>query len=207
MTTKNRGVSPVIGAVLVVVITILVASVISFQLTAIGGGLDEKQAQFDESVKTLSGNPWSGEKGDLFRVSNNKAGATDVKYRVNFTIKSGSAAIGKNLGHIYLEVTTGSPDMFSNTMLSDLIVAGIDVDSDGTIDEDLSSDIMGWEVQNGGTALKIDSDDTDYSASAGDSIIIIFDGVDNPETPGDYNLRAQTNDDGNWHNGTVTIVR
>lgn len=206
MAIRNRGVSPVLGVFLAVVVTLLIASFISFHLTAVGSGLDNKQAQFEDSVSTLSGNPWSGEKGDLFRVSNNRAGATDVKYRVNFTIENGSPTVGNKLNHIVLEVNTGSPDMFSNTDRADLITAGVDEDSDGTIDQDLSNYVDQWEVMNGGTSVKINFPGSGYTASANDSIIIVFDGVDNPGTPGDYELRAETNNDGNWHNGTVTIV-
>lgn len=206
MTNGNRAVSPLVGVLLLVVLTLLISSVISYQLTELGGGLESKRAQYEDSVATLSGNPWSGEKGDVFRVSNNEAGATNVKYRVNFTIEPGSPVVGENLGHLYIEVTTGTPDMFSNSELDDLITAGVDVDSDGSIDYDLSSDIAGWEVKNGGSGLKIDSDDTDYVASEGDSIIMVFEGVDNPDSPGEYELRAETNGKGNWHNGTITII-
>ena len=205
MTTRQRGVSPVVGVFLMVVITLLMASMISYQFSNLGADLEVKGAQYDQAVSTLSGNPWSGEPGDLVRVSNTQAGATDVRYRVNVKIEPGSTAVGNNTKYILLEVTTGSPDMFSNTDLPDLYVAGVDEDGDGVIDRSLTADVNAWEVKDGGTSVKIDIDDTSYVASANDSIIVEFDGVDNPETPGDYDLRAETGF-GNWHEGTITIV-
>ena len=205
MTAKDRGVSPVIGVFLTVVITLLLASMISYQLTAVGTGLNEKQAQYEDSITTLSGNPWSGDPAGLVQISNNKAGATDVKYRINFTIEPGSKGVGSNLGNMALEVTTGSPDMFSNTGLADVISAGVDTNGDGVIDQDLSGDIDTWNVKDGGSSVHI-ALNTTYTQDGGDSIILIFDGVDNPQTPGDYELRAETNSDDNWHNGTITIV-
>lgn len=205
MSQRQRGVSPVVGVFLMVVITLLMASLISFQFSAVGTDLDMKRSQYDDAVTTLSGNPWSGSPGDLVRISNTQAGATDVRYRVNFDIEPGSPAIGNNTKYILLEVTTGSPDMFSNTELADLAVAGVDVDGDGTIDTSLTGDVNAWEVKDGGTSLKIDIDDTAYVANENDTIIVEFDGVDNPQTPGDYELRAETGY-GNWHEGTITIV-
>ena len=205
MPERHRAVSPVIGVVLMVVITLLLTSIISYQFAALDGGLDEKRTQYDDAITTLSGNPWSGEPGDFVRVSNNKAGATEVKYRVNFTIQPGSKGVGSNLGNMYLEVTTGSPDMFSNTDITDVMSTGIDTDGDGRIDLDITDDIENWNIKNGGSAIHIGLNTT-YTQTGGDSIIITFDGVDNPTTPGEYELRAETNGDDNWHNGTITIV-
>lgn len=198
--------SPIIGVVLMVMITLLISSIFAAQASMFAASLDEKEQLFDEQVTTLSGNPWSGSRGDLVRLSNNKAGATDVTYRVNFTINPGSDAVGDSLDSIYLEVTTGSPDMFSNTELADLELAGIDGGSDGTIDLYITSDANGWNVRNGGTALEI-AFGTNYSNRANDSVILVFEGVDNPKNAGTYDLYAETSDgDGNRHNGTITIV-
>jgi hypothetical protein len=81
----------------------------------------------------------------------------------------------------------------------------IDENSDGSIDQDITSGVDGWNVLNGGTALKIEAVG-DYTASESDSIIVVFDGVDNPQTAGNYDLRAETSGDGNWHYGTITIT-
>lgn len=209
MLPGRRGVTPVIGVVLMVVLTLLLASIIASGVATFGDGLDEKKRQYDEAVSTvttMAANPWSGEPGDLFRLSDTTAGATDVTYRMNFTIEPGSVTIGNSLDSIYMEVTTGSPDMFSNTDQSDVVKVVVDEGSDGTVDHDLTDNVDGWQVLNGGTALEIGFTGLQYAPDADDSIIVVFEGVDNPQTAGSYDMRAQTNDDGNWHYGTIEIT-
>jgi flagellin-like protein len=201
----RRGVSPVIGVLLIIVITILLASIFAVEGLRFGEDLGGKERQFEDAVETMSGNPWSGNRGDLVRVTNNRAGVTDVTYRVNFTIRPGSDTVGNSLNSVYLEVTTGSPDMFSNTELADLKRVGVDEGSDGTIDQYITDDVDSWQIQNGGAALKIGFSGSAYTASPDDSVIVIFEGVENPSDAGEYDLRAETSGDGNWHYGTVTI--
>ena len=199
--------SPVVGVVLMVALTLVLASLFAAGVTSFGSGLDEKEDQFDEAVSTASGNPWTGERGDLIRPANDRAGATDVTYRVNFTIEPGSNTIGNSLNSIYLDVNDSqSPDMFSNTERSDVVKVVVDHGSDGTVDETITGDINGWQVSNGGTTLKIEFSGSAYTPQADDSIVAVFDGVDNPASAGTYDLRAQTSGDGNWHSGTITIV-
>ncbi|PSQ09183.1 hypothetical protein BRC93_13510 [Halobacteriales archaeon QS_5_70_15] len=205
MVWPRRGLSPVIGVLLMIVITILLASIFAVETLTFGEDLDERDGQFEGAVETMSGNPWSGERGDLVRVANNRAGATDVTYRVNFTIRPGSNTIGNSLNSVYLEVTTGSPAMFSNTELADLKWVGVDEGSDGTIDQYITDDVDSWQIQNDGTALKIGFSGSAYTASPNDSVVVIFDGVENPSDAGEYDLRAETSGDGNWHYGTITI--
>lgn len=198
-----------IGVVLMVALTLVLASVFAAGVGTFGEGLNDAERQYDaaatnDETTTITGNPWSGSRGDLIRISDTRAGATDVTYRVNFTIKPDSGAVGDSVESIYLEVTTGSPDMFSSTELADLDMAGIDEGSDGTIDQHISDDAEGWSVQESGSALEIGFS-TDYTVGANDSIIIIFDGVSNPETAGEYDVFVETSD-GTRHDGTITIV-
>lgn len=224
-----RGTSPVIGVILMIAVTVLLASVITAGILSFGLGLDENQDQYDDSldeagrldetestaatenldgaITTLAGNPLSGSQGDLIRLSDTEVGATDVRAHINFTIQEGSDTIGNSLNSVYLEVTTTpAPDMFSNTEQSDLVEVAVDENSDGTIDQVITNDVDGWQVENGGSALKIGFSGAAYTPSADDSIIVIFEGVENPTTAGTYDLRAETSGDGNWHYGSVTIL-
>jgi flagellin-like protein len=207
----RRAISPVLGVLLMVALTLVLASVFASGALTAGEGLGEKRDQFDETVartpvSTATGNPWAGDRGDLIRPANTQAGATDVEYRVNFTIEPGSDTIGNSLNSVYIEVTTGSPPMFANTAREDLQRVVVDEGSDGTVDQVITGDVNGWTVQNGGTALKIEFTGAAYTPQADDSIVVEFDGVDNPDTAGSYDLRAQTSGDGNWHTGTISIV-
>lgn len=203
---ETRAISPVVGIALMIIITLLLASVVSVGFGTYGNDLDEKKDQFDDRVSTASGNPWTGSRANLVGLSNNEAGATDVRARVNFTIRPESDTVGNSLNSIYLEVTTGSPSMFSGADQGDLIRAGVDENSDGTIDRDIASDVNGWEVQNGGSAVKIEFSGAAYTASENDSVIAVVGDVNNPTDAGSYDLRAETSGDGNWHYGTITIV-
>lgn len=202
--------SPVIGVTLMVVLTVLLASVFAAGMLSFDGGLDQKKDQFDDTlaegaVSTASANPWSGEPGDLVRVSDNRAGATDVRYRINFTVQSGSATVGSTLNLVKLDVTTGSPDMFSGTDQANLEKVVIDEGSDGSVDRTITGDVNGWTASGGGSSLEITFGGSSYTASADDSIIIVFDGVDNPTSPGTYQLEVQTNGDPNVLSGTIKI--
>lgn len=212
MRASIRAVSPVIGVILLTVITILLASVIASGILSLGMGLNDKEDQFDESldktaVSTLTGNPWSGSQDELVQLSDTQAGAVDVSVRTNFTIQDGSDTIGNSLNSVYLEVTSSpAPDMFSNTSRSDLVKVVVDENSDGTVDQEITHDVDGWQVENGGSALKIGFSGAAYTPNANDSIIVVFEGVENPDTAGTYDLRAETSGDGNWHHGTITIT-
>lgn len=206
----RRGVRPVIATVLMVVLTVLLASVFAAGWMAFDAGAGEKRDQFEEVLtekqQTLSGNPWAGNRDALIQPADDRAGATDVTYRVNFTIRPGSDTVGNSLNSVYVEVTSGSPDMFSNTQMSDLDQVVIDENSDGTIDREITSDVDAWQPQNGGSALKIGFTGSAYTADADDSIIVVFEGVDNPNTAGSYDVRAETSGDGNYHYGTIEIT-
>jgi hypothetical protein len=200
-----------------VVLTILLAAVFASGFLTFDAGLEGKTNQFEEAaeagetaednVKTASANPWSGNSGDLVRVSDNRAGASDVKYRINFTIRPGSDTINNSLNSVKIDVTTGAPDMFSGTDQSNLEQAFVDSGSDGTADISLKSDLNGWSPSNGGSTLKIEFGGNAYPLpDPGDSVVVVFDGVDNPSSPGTYDVEAVTSGDGNTHNGTIEIV-
>lgn len=213
MCGRRRGVSPVIGVVLMVVLTVLLASVFAAGLGVFNDSIEQSDRQFQEAVargtvETASVNPWGGDRGDLIQPANDQAGATDVRYRVNFTIRSGSDTIGNSLNSIRIEVPTATPNMFSNTSESDLERLVIDEGSDGSIDRDITDDvsISDWQISNGGSQLKIVFDGSAYTPSADESIVMILDGVDNPESAGTYDVDAETSGDGNIHDGEITIV-
>lgn len=205
--------TPVVAVVLMVAIAIFVASALAIGVATVTDDLGEAATQYEEVVTpsgeragTAAGNPWSGSVGDLLRLSNTEAGATDVTYRVNFTVQPGSDTVGNSLNSVYIEVRNESPDMFSDTLLSDLIVVGVDTDGDGSIDTEISHDVDSWTPQNDGSALKIGFGGSAYTPSANDSIVVEFSGVDNPDTAGTYDVRAQTSGDGNWDYGSITIT-
>jgi len=143
---------------------------------------------------------------ELVRVGDRTAGATDVEMEINFQIEEGSPTIGNSLNSMEIDVQSGSPDMFSGTSQSDVVEMGVDTDGDGRIDNDIESDINGWDVSNNGSTLSVELGGSEYTnPQAGDMIILTIDNVDNP-TSGTYDVRIQTSDDGNWQEGSITIT-
>lgn len=191
---------------MMVVVTLLLASTFAVGVTTFSDGLDA--TNYNETVSSTDGSPWSGTQGDLVRLSTTQAGATNVSVRLNFTIES-EDTIDDSLESVYLEVKEEeeTPDVFSDTELADLDRVEIDEDSDGSIDQEITDDVDAWEVENDGSALEIGFGGSAYTASAGDSIIVVFGDAKNPESTGTYELRAETNgDDDNRHSGTVNIT-
>ena len=143
---------------------------------------------------------------DLVQVRDDTAGATNVEMEVNFRIEPGSPTIGNSLNSVEIDVGSGSPDMFSGTGQSDVVEMGVDTDGDGRIDDDIESDIDSWDVTDGGSTLTVGLGGSAYTnPQAGDTVILTVDGVDNPASPGTYDVRIQTSGDGNWQNGTITV--
>lgn len=198
-----------IGVVMMVAITLLLVSVLAVGVTSYGTDLDPDSAvptAITESTDTVVENRWSGSSGDLFRVSDDGAGATNVTMRVNFTVRSGSATIGNSLNSVEIEANDSSLSMFAGTERSDLDRIGVDEDGDGSVDREIAGDVNGWTVSDGGSTLKIGLSGSAYTPDAGDSIVVEFAGVTNPAAAGSYGIGAQTSGDGNWHYGTVSIT-
>lgn len=189
---------------MMVAITLLLASTFAVGVTTFSGDLDADG--YNETVSSTDGSPWSGSQGDLVRLSTTQAGATDVSVRLNVTIQEDSDTIDNSLNSVYLKVLNESLDVFSDTERADLDRVEIDEDSDGSIDDDITWNVDDWEVENDGSDLEIGFGGSAYTASEGDSIIVVFDGAKNPESTGTYDLEAETSGDGNWHSGTVNIT-
>lgn len=210
---SERAVSPVIGTVLMVVLTVLLASTVVAALTTFPAELDESRESFENveadtptGPATATGNPWEGSLGDLIQVSDSEAGATGVRIRVNFTIQPGSDTIGNSLNSLKIDLQTASPDMFSGTGQDDLEKAVVDTDNDGDAETDVEGDLNGWQVSNGGSTVKVEFSGSTYTAAEGDSIVIVLGNVDNPTTAGTYDVQIQTSGDGNWQSGQITIT-
>lgn len=187
-------------------LTLLLASTIVATLAMADEEIDESEEALEGiGPETVTGNQWSGSLSDLVQLSDNEAGASGVRVRINFTVEPGSDTDGNSLNSVEVDVQTGSPDMFSGTGQADLERAVVDTDGDGTAETDIESDLNGWQVSNGGSTAKIEFSGSVYTADEGDSIIIVFGNVDNPPTAGTYDVRVQTSGDGNWQSGTITV--
>jgi len=129
----ERGIAPVVGVALIVVITLLLASMFAVGainladlgteretvrgLTEESGGASDTESHVDELI-------WAVDDG---------AGATTT-HVVNYTIASGSDTAGNSLNSLTISYTSGSADVNGVDERSDVRLVGIDSDRDGTVD-------------------------------------------------------------------------
>lgn len=203
---EERAVSPAVGTLLVIGLTLLMVSAATASLVVFDDSLDDRLSDFNDLDAVLNDDtPWIGSPSGLVQQSNNEAGATDVRYRIQYFHDPAEGATAESLKKVKLQVTTGSPDMFSNTSEAKLEYVIIDEDGDGKPERFLTSDVNGWEAGDGGTEMDIAFTGS-YTIQPGETITIVFGGVDNPTTPGVYQLEAKTNAASNWKTGTITII-
>jgi len=192
----HRAVSPVIGIALMIVIVVLLVSTIAGSLLAFGDSLEAPEIE-----STAEAHPWDDD--PLLGPEDPIAGATDVRYRVYFEIKDSDMA-GDSLNEVRIFVDTGD-DMFSDTDQSNLETFEVET-VDGT-EKEISDDVSGWETSQGGSELLIKLQGEGHKEpSVGDTIVIIFDGVNNPVDPGTYDVEIELNGDGDMQKGTLEIV-
>lgn len=142
----------------------------------------------------------------LIWPADDTAGVTGVQYGIDFTIQSGSPTVGNSLNSIEIDVTTGTPDLFSGTGTGDVALVGVDTDGDGAVEQTIESDVNAWTVSDGGSTLKIGFGGSAYTnPQAGETIVLRVDGVDNPPSAGSYGVQIQTSGDGNWQSGSVDV--
>lgn len=196
----ERAVSAVLGVTLMIVIVVLLASVVAgFVLT-----FDEELTEptFGNETDNSTINPWS-DADALLAPRDPTAGAEDVRYRVRIEIQDTNMA-GDSLNELDVQVTTAD-DMFSGTSASDVETFTVET-TDGTT-LDIESDVNGWVVSDGGSALQIQLSGSEYTnPSTGDVITVIFDGVANPRDPDVYDVKVILNEGEDEQSGEIAII-
>lgn len=187
------------------VIVILLASVMAGMFISFGGQLEEPDFGQNESNST-SLNPWD-DKDALLAPEDPVAGAEDVRYRVIFEIQD-SNMNGDSLNEVTVRVNGVSEGMFSGVTKSDIETFEVEK-TDGTV-LDISGDVeddSNWSLQEGGSELEMTLTGSGYpNPSTGDEITIIFDGVDNPNDPGTYDISVKLNQGVDDQSGTLEII-
>jgi len=159
---------------------------------------------FERSVIFNATESWIGPQ--LFAPFNKEPGLEDVEYGYHFQIQEGSETIGNSFSSVEIKVETGSPDIFGGTGEEDLVRAGVDKDGDGDLDRNLTEDVDEWNIQDGGSKLKIGFGGSKYTdTEAGDEIVIQIENLSNPDSPGEYDVKSQTSGDGNWQSDTFIV--
>lgn len=195
----KRAIAPVVGVVLMVVLVIILASVMSAMVASLGDRLEEPE--LDDSV-----NPWNDEDA-LLAPEDATAGAEDIRYRVVFEIQD-SDMEGDSLNEVRITVDGVDESMFTGVSKGDIEAFEVEK-TDGTV-LDIEGDVeddSNWAIQEGGSEIEITLSGSGYSnPSTGDTITIIFDGVDNPNDPGTYDISVTLNQDGDKQSGELKII-
>lgn len=197
-----RAVSSVVGVAMMIVIVVLVASLIAGVVITFGDGLNEPKFETDET----SVNPWS-HSDSILVPKNPTAGAEDVRYRVEFKIMDPDMN-NESLNDIEISVSDVDNNMFSG--VSDSEIQRFDVqttDADVINLEDAIEDDDEWDLDKSDNELEIEMSGSNYpNPSTGDVITIIYDGVDNPNDPGTYNISVQMNEGEDEQHGELRII-
>jgi len=192
----RRAVSPVVGVALMVVLVVVLSSAMAGLVLTYTDA--PETPSFEEEVQD---SPWDDD--PLLGPEDATAGATDIRYRVYFEITDTNME-GDSLNGVRIFVNT-TDDMFSGTSQDDLETLEVEK-TDGT-ELDIKSDVDGWSTSNDGSQLDIGLSGSEYpNPSVGDTIIIIFDGVDNPADPGTYDVEVELNGDEDLQEGELEIV-
>lgn len=162
--SRNKGVSPVIGVILMVALTVILASVIGVFAFNIGDLEEPNVIEQPNSTSQI-----------IYAVDNSP---NDTNATHSSTVQVDSSISGGELDDIKIDYQ-GSADPTDVSSTDDIDTIGIDSDGDGTVEEDFSDDIGGVNTNNG-ERLRV-AVDTNYSLSSGDYVLIKYTGVDNPE--------------------------
>lgn len=196
----RRGISPLVGTVLVVIITLLLASM--FAAGAVGiadfGTERDSVAELTDGSEIGVGTAGGDYRAELIWARDDGADATTT-HVVNYTIASDSDTAGNSLNSIVIEYPDGSADVSNVDTREEIITVGIDEDRDGTIDVDATDDVEccptddGVKISDGGNTLTIELSGN-YNLEAGDSLIVEYESVDNPAAGG-YTVTVGVNGD------------
>jgi hypothetical protein len=201
---SDRALTPTVGiAVLLSIVVVAGALLAVATTTSVQGEFDD--AERAAGQQTVSGNQWSGSIGDLIRLSNSRAGASNVRARINFTIEAKSNVIGREFNSLTIHIQ-GGKSMLRETELASLQSVKVDADADGSTEQELTASATDWTVNRNGQAVTIDFDST-YNPGQDDSVILVFNDVTNPEAAGSYGVRARANGKGKWHHGSIRITQ
>lgn len=203
----RRGISAVVGVVLLVAIVIALAATVAGLALSIAEPPEEPA--FGPQVEGSEANPF-GDSDALVVAEDPTAGAEDVRYRIRFEIAD-SDMEGDSLNELGLSVTEPSDDdgvesMFSGVDRKDIETFELDRVDGGT--ENISGDVEGsdnWESGDGELEMTLGGD-TYTNPSVGDVITVVFGGVDNPTEPGTYEVEVTLNQDEDTQDGTLEIL-
>jgi len=132
-------------------------------------------------------------------IEDSSAGATNVTQSVQIEVSD--AAASEELTEV--GVTYPRDRFVVDAAQHEDIVVGVDTDGDGTVEESFDDTHVSG-VNNNAFSFDITLD-TGYTLQSGDTVMVEYPAVANPEEPGDYTVQTRLNGR-QTANATVTIV-
>jgi flagellin-like protein len=195
---NRRAITPLIGVVILVIITLLLASMFAVTTTGLADfGSERKQVDYLTGLSS-DGTQKGNYRSELIWARDNGSDET-TSHVVNYTIASGSDTAGNSLNSIVIEYPDGSADVGGVDARADIIIVGIDQNRDGDVDVDATDDVEccppddGVKTSNGENTLTIELSGN-YNLNGGDALIVEFKNVENPGS-GDYSVTVGINGD------------
>lgn len=181
----DRGVSPVVGVLLMVVLTILLASSLGFIFSiepderladdVINGNLNESS---DDSLQE-----------ELVVAEDATPGAENV---IHTTVVTVDGAAGTTLDSITVDYPKDEVD-HSTSQHEEIVTIGVDTDDDGDLEETFDEDdVSGVGLNDDDSRLEI-TFDTAYTLSTDDRVQVRYEGAENPDNAGEYDVSVELN--------------
>lgn len=195
----DRAISPVVGTILMVVITILLAGTLTFVVQFdTNDEMADDVVEGDLDTATPAGDDLQG---DLVVAENATPGASDV---VHSTVVEVDEAAGTTLEELIVEYPKEEVDL-STTQHDEIITIGVDTDRDGAFEQSFDADdVSGIGTNDDNSRLSLTLD-TSYTLSEGDRLTVRYEGGDNPDSAGEYNVTVTLNDPAQTEEGTLVV--
>lgn len=192
--TADRAISPVVGAVLMIVLTILLASTI-----VVGLSTDLPTSTASDVASGDLGEADSLQE-DLVVAEESTAGADGV---VHSTVVEVTDADGEEWSELTVDYPKDPVDLDTSSH-DEILTIGVDTDGDGDLEETFDADgVSGVNTNDDNSDLTV-TFDTGYELDAGDRVHLRYEGANNPDAAGEYDVSVRINDAG-WTEGTLTI--
>lgn len=143
--------------------------------------------------------PTTVSEGDRLSAENAEAGATDVNQTLSITVTE-DGANGSTLSEV--GATYPRENFTVDSAQHGEIFVGVDTDDDEVLEETFDESAISGANNN---AYSFDVTlDTDYTLETGDTVVLRYPAVDNPEEPGEYDVDLRLNGE-QTSNATITI--
>lgn len=195
---NRRGVSPVVGVVVLVVITLMMSVSVAWIV-----GPFETQLSRDRAESVVEDDSGDGQiqpvDGEVIYALEDEAGETTTHVLV---LPITGDNVGNSLNEIEIDYSASDA---TGTDAESVELAGFDTDGDGRSDTDWSGDIEQNDVgpTNGGLTMTVGVTGN-YDLQSGQRLVFAFRGVENPESAGSYAVEVDVNDE-QVYSGTLTV--